>query len=224
MHGLLFTFEGPDGAGKTTQVRRLEQALTAAGEPARACYEPGTTALGNQIRSLVKQPGTVICPEAELFLFQAARAQMVREIVIPLLREGTHVILDRFIGSTWVYQGWVRGVNLLTVEFCNRLAAAGVSVARTWLLDVPVAESERRRQVRSGQADRFDQQDSVFHGKVREGYLALAQTYPEQILTLDGQQDQEALHQTILHDALHKIRSRSGIPRIPSDLPMAVAA
>jgi dTMP kinase len=226
MPGLLFTFEGGDGAGKTTQLQKLEEALSAAGHPVRALFEPGTTPLGSLIRGIVKQPGVKICPEAELFLFQAARAQMVRDLVLPLLRAGTHVILDRFIGSTWVYQGWVRGVNLLSVEFCNRLAAAGVTVNRTWVLDVPAEVSGERLSLRGNQPDRFEQEGLALREKVRQGYLELARTYPDDIIVVDGSRAEEEVHREILQDALRMLAAAapSDATRIPLDLPMAAAA
>ena len=167
--GLFLTIEGNEGCGKSTQIKRLDTALKELGQPVTILREPGSTGIGTQIRGILKDPANTICSEAELFLFQAARAQLVQEVIKPALARGEVVIADRFYDSTWVYQGWARGINLLAIEFTNRLATPGLEVAKTFLLKVPLDVCTQRITAR-GNLDRFELEGQKLLAKTDAGY------------------------------------------------------
>ena len=186
-NGLFLVLEGIDGAGKTTQAALLQQRLTAAtGAHVIVLHEPGGTPLGEEVERLVKQAD--LTPEAELLLFLASRAQLVREVIKPALERGDVVLCDRFVASTRAYQGYGRGLNLNDIEGPLSLATNDLVPDLTVLLNVPVDVGLKRKQsetARREQAlqfsmfdpnayDRFHDAESGFHERVRQGYLKLA--------------------------------------------------
>jgi len=181
---LFITFEGGEGCGKSTQARLLLKKLEQQGIPTILTHEPGGTALGNEIRILLKRKqGSSISPQAELFLFAASRVQLVAELVRPALQEGKVVICDRFTYSTIVYQGYGRGLDLATVSVVNTMATGNLNPDLTILLDMPSEQGlERRRRSK----DRFELEDLSFHHRVREGYLKMATAEPDRWLLLDA--------------------------------------
>ncbi|MGD8720115.1 MAG: dTMP kinase [Candidatus Zixiibacteriota bacterium] len=187
--GKLITFEGVEGAGKTTQLARAEDHLRTAGVEVVVAREPGGTAVGEQVRSVLLDPGNAgMAPRAELFLYLAARAQLVAEVVEPALEAGAVVLLDRYVHSTLAYQGYGLGVELgggSAEENVRRLRdLCRMTVGPAWpdlvvLLDVDVEAGMRR--IRPGGSaqnslfdDRIEARDVAFHRRVREGFLALA--------------------------------------------------
>ncbi|MBE9515239.1 MAG: dTMP kinase, partial [Chloroflexi bacterium] len=178
------TFEGGEGCGKSTQARLLLKKLEQQGVPTILTHEPGGTALGNEIRMLLKRKqGSSISPQAELFLFAASRVQLVAELVRPALQEGKAVICDRFTYSTIVYQGYGRGLDLATVGMVNTMATGNLKPDLTILLDMPSEQGlERKRSSR----DRFELEDLSFHDRVREGYLKMAAAEPDRWLLIDA--------------------------------------
>lgn len=173
-HGFLITFEGGEGGGKTTQIVRLRDKLTKAGKDVVALREPGGTVVSEQIREVVlsaKNAG--ISYTTEVLLFQAARAQIYREIVLPSLEAGKVVLMDRSRDSSVVYQGIVRGFGKDLIENLNSISTKDTYPDLTILLDVPVKIGLQRRQD-SGTTNRLDMEDTAFHEKVREAYLSLA--------------------------------------------------
>lgn len=203
--GLFITLEGNEGCGKSTQIAKLSAALSAKGHAVTVLREPGSTDIGTKIRSLLKDPTNQICSEAELFLFQASRAQLVKEVIRPKLAAGEIVIADRFYDSTWVYQGWARGVNLLAIEFTNRLATTGVEVAKTFLISVPLDVCTERVKAR-GNLDRFELEGAKLLGKIDEGYKELAKNFPTRVDVVDGNRDPEAVHQDLLAKTLRLVQ------------------
>ncbi len=181
---LFITFEGGEGCGKSTQARVLLRKLEQQGIPTILTHEPGGTALGNEIRILLKRKhGSSISPQAELFLFAASRVQLVAQLIRPALQEGKVVICDRFTYSTIVYQGYGRGLDLATVSVVNTMATGNLNPDLTILLDMPSEQGlERRRRSK----DRFELEDLSFHHRVREGYLKMATAEPDRWLLIDA--------------------------------------
>ena len=172
--GYLITFEGGEGGGKTTQTVRLRDRLTQAGKDVVILREPGGTAISEQIREVVLSPKNAgMAFTTEVLLFQAARAQIYREIVLPSLEAGKVVLMDRSRDSSVVYQGMVRGFGKDMIEELNTLSTKETYPDLTFLLDLPVEVGLKRRQD-SGKIDRLDMENKQFHQKVRQAYLDLA--------------------------------------------------
>ena len=190
MAGRFITFEGIDGCGKSTHARSLVERLGRKGVKAILLREPGGTVIGERIREvLLDKAHTHMGMEAELLLFTAARAQIVREVIRPALAEGTLVVLDRFTDSSEAYQGYGRGLDLEEIRQVNRFATGGLVPDLTILLDLDEAEAARRMGVRPEQADRMDGEGEAFMRRVREGYRKLAQREPGRFRKLDASGD-----------------------------------
>ena len=183
---MFIVFEGIDGAGKTTQARALYRRLLRMNWPALLTREPGGTTLGQVVRRWVKTRQG-LTPSAELFLFSAARSQLVEDVIRPSLSNGITVIADRFVASTIAYQGHGRGLDIGLVEQVNRQAAAGVTPTITVLLDLDPAVGTRRKSAASrGQEDNFDTAPPGFQSKIRQAYLDQAAADPGGWLIMDG--------------------------------------
>lgn len=201
MSGLLLSFEGIDGAGKTTQANLLAQSLRERGREVVSLREPGGTELGERIRSLLlERSEEPPVPESELLLFAAARAQIVRRRILPALDRGCVVVLDRFVDATFAYQGFGRGLDLDAIAALEGVAA-GILPARTWFLDLSPEESNRRRSGRGGD-DRMEAEADAFRSRVREGYLERARREPGRIRILDASRPLDEIAGAILADAL----------------------
>jgi dTMP kinase len=189
--GIFITFEGIDGSGKTTQLRLLAKRLRDAGREVLEAVEPGGTEIGRQIRAiLLDGRNTQLTPRAELLLYFASRAQNVEEVIRPALAAGKIVLCDRFTDSTLVYQGCGRGLGPDVVLALDRIACQGLQPDLTVLVDIDLDESlkrARRRNVRSASAEtRLDDESREFHGRVRDGYLALAAREARRFIVIDG--------------------------------------
>lgn len=190
--GRFITFEGPEGGGKTTQAKRLIKRLRDSGREVLYTREPGGTPTGEAIRDILQhdRAGEPICAETEVFLFAASRAQLVRRVIIPALEQGTMVICDRFADSTTAYQGYGRGFPVEQMLAINAFAIDGAQPDLTLLMDVPVAMGfqriTERQRVLFETADRIEREEREFHERVRAGYLAMAQRWPERFLKLDA--------------------------------------
>ncbi len=181
------TFEGIEGSGKTTQVRRLSAYLKEKGVPHRFTREPGGTPLADEIRSLLLFPREEpVFPETELLLYEAARAQHVRGVILPALASGQAVLCDRFYDSTSAYQGFSRGIDAPRIEELNAFASGGVSPDLTFLLDVSPEDVFARLRGRGDRPDRIEAESVEFHRRVRGGYLSLQARDPARILRIDG--------------------------------------
>lgn len=204
--GLLISFEGSEGCGKTTQISRLVARLEAAGYQTLVTREPGGTPIGEDIRHLLKhaQSSQGICPETELLLFAASRAQLVREVIIPGLQSGKIVLSDRFLDSTTVYQGVARRLSNDPVQIINSFAAGNIVPDLTIVLDVPAEIGLARVKQRANDIpDRMEQENISFYQQVREGYLILAKSLPERFRVIDGTQSIEAVEKDVW-EVVHK--------------------
>jgi len=203
MSGLFISFEGSEGAGKSTQLERLARHLEAIGRRVVRTREPGGTALGEAVRGLLQhdEAGADMTPEAELLLFAASRAQLCREVVGPALEAGNIVLSDRFLDSTTVYQGVARGLDRAAVETINGFAAGERVPHLTVLIDVDPVDGMRRARDRSLDApDRIEREEAAFFETVRDGYRELAETHPERFFTVDGTRPADALEADIRHE------------------------
>ncbi len=187
-------FEGGDGSGKSTQARSLLRRLRRRGVKVLRTHEPGGTPLGQSLRRLLKS-GDSMTPMSELLLFEAARAQLVQQVIKPCLEQGGVVIADRFTSSTMAYQGYGRGLDRELIERLNREATGGLEPDLTVLLDLPVETALARKG--GGSVDTFDDAPVDFHRKIRRGYSALAAADPEGWLVVDGQRPPEELSREI---------------------------
>ena len=197
---MFISFEGSEGSGKSTQIARLLRHFQLVGREVVATREPGGTATGEQIRNIVihNHGGDEMCPEAELLLYTAARAQVVREIIAPALARGAVVVSDRFLDSSTVYQGIARDLPQELVEQVNRFAVGQVLPDLTVLIDVPTEVSLARMQRRATDLpDRMERETAAFFRKVREGYLRVAAQHPGRIVVFDGTKSADALEQEI---------------------------
>ena len=194
------TFEGGEGCGKSTQIQRLVNRLQREGHTVCQSREPGGTPLGEAIRDLLQhnKAGHGMCPESELLLFAAARAQIVRERILPALEQGEIVLCDRFLDSTSVYQGVARAIDPIEVAAINQFATGGLTPDLTCLIDLdPAVGLERAREGRDAQFDRIEREALAFHEDVRRGYLELAAIDEERFRVFDGSQDVETLETRI---------------------------
>jgi len=189
--GAFISFEGIDGSGKTTQLRRLTDVLTGTGREVIVAQEPGGTRVGLEIRRLLLDAAsTDLRPLPELLLYFASRAQNIDEVILPALAGGKIVLIDRFTDATIAYQGYGRDLGVEAVRQIERVACHGLQPGLTLLIDIDPAVALPRAQVRnSGQAmdeSRMESQNLAFYEKVRRGYLDLARQEPQRIKLIDG--------------------------------------
>lgn len=178
--GIFITFEGGDGVGKSTQMSLLADNLTSLGYTVCVLREPGGTRVGQAVRSIVLDPATGnLDPTAELLLYEAARAQLVAEVIKPALERGEVVLCDRFSDSTLAYQGFGRGIDITHIDEVNAIATAGCIPDRTVLIELDPARGLARARAREAGADRMEREGAAFHGAVHDGFLALASREPE---------------------------------------------
>ena len=200
MKGYFISFEGSEGCGKSTQIKALAKTLEAQGHAVCLTREPGGTALGETLRKLIQHDsaGEAMCPEAELLLFAASRAQLAREFIQPALDAGKIVLCDRYLDSTTVYQGVARALKSDAVAVINNFATGTIRPDCTILLDLDPAIGLKRILERGdGKLDRMEQEPLEFFQAVRTGYLNLAQSEHERISIFDAALPPEALMQAI---------------------------
>jgi dTMP kinase len=190
---LFVTFEGPDGSGKTTQIKLLARHLQALGHDVLVTREPGGTSIGDQIRAVLHDVENVeMACETEFLLYSASRAQLVRQVVKPHLMRGGVVLCDRYADSSLAYQGYGRELGLDAVRLITQFATEGLVPDLTVYLDLPVEVGIERKQVahtaQAGEWNRLDQQSMDFHRRVRQGYLHMAQADPGRWLVIDAAQ------------------------------------
>jgi dTMP kinase len=193
-----FVLDGIDGAGKSTQASLLSEALEKDGRKVVRVRDPGGTALSDRIRSVLLQPETTMAPSAELCLYAAARAQLVREIIRPALESGRVVIADRFTWSTFAYQGRGRGLPLAQIRQLEEIACGGLFPAHVFVLDLPPEKRGDRLRRKGGAPDRLEREGEEFFRRVREGFLELARTHPESGTVVDASQSPEAVHRVLI--------------------------
>jgi dTMP kinase len=201
MRGLFISFEGTEGCGKSTQIELLQEKMESEGHRVLVVREPGGTALGEAVRELLLRPareGAALTPQSELLLFAASRAQLVRERIGPALAEGVHVIADRFLDSTTVYQGFGRGLDLIAVSQINSLAIGPHIPEITFLLDLEAATGHARALERSGgQPDRMESEPMEFFERVRAGYLHVAREEKSRLTVLNAENPPATLAEAV---------------------------
>ncbi|BAJ62203.1 dTMP kinase [Anaerolinea thermophila] len=194
---MFITFEGPEGSGKTTQIRLFAEFLRARGYDVLTTREPGGTEISDQIRAvLVNLRNTAMHPRTEILLFQAARAQLVEQVIRPALSRGTLVLSDRYADSTLAYQGYGHGYPLEELRRLIDFATGGLIPDLTFLLDVNPAQGLERKQ-REGEWNRLDAYDLGFHQRVRAGYLEMARAEPHRWVVVDATQSIEVIQSDI---------------------------
>lgn len=200
---MFITFEGIEGCGKTTQVRRFVKGLKKRGIPLVTTLEPGGTKIGKNIRKiLLDSRNKHLSPLTELILYAADRAQHVEEVIKPALQEGKWVICDRFFDATVVYQGMARGQDMKLIHLLNEKVTQGIQPDVTFLLDCPVDmgldRALKRNDVQSQRGqDRFERERRDFHRAVRQGYLDLAQKNQDRFVIIDATLPQDAVEEKI---------------------------
>jgi len=206
--GRLITFEGGEGAGKSTQVDLLLAALGHAGITATRTREPGGSEGAEAIRRLLLDGATERWDAVgEALLLYAARRDHVVRLIQPALDRGVWVICDRFADSTLAYQGYGRGLPLADLRALHTLALGDFAPDLTLILDLPVAEGLARAARRSGNADRFERLDAAFHERLRQGFLQIAADNPERCLVIDAAGDSGSVHR----DVLAAVTARLGV-------------
>jgi dTMP kinase len=203
--GLWITFEGGEGSGKTTQLERLAARLDASGEVVVRTREPGGTALGRELRTILLRPAEQpMSPMAELMLYAADRAQHLHEVVLPALERGEIVLCDRFLDATLAYQGFGRGLGTDCVLELHRRPPLDRRPHRTILLDVDPEIALARARARDDERDagrdegRFEAEDLDFHRRVRDGYLALAREAPDRYRVVPAPGGPDAVEAAVL--------------------------
>jgi dTMP kinase len=188
------TFEGSEGCGKSTQVKRLTTRLEKAGVRFLITREPGGTAIGESIRELLQfaPQSASMAPETEVLLFEASRAQLVREVIKPALKMGNCVIADRFFDSTTVYQGVARKLDVKMIRELNAFAVGDCMPDITFFLDVDL-KTARTRMKGPRRPDRMEMQPDDFYERVIEGYRDLAKNEPKRFVRIDGSQTPDAI-------------------------------
>jgi dTMP kinase len=197
LKGIFITFEGPDGAGKTTQINLLKEYLISKGFDVVLTREPGGTPIGEKIRSVIldveNKEMDVIC---EALLYAASRAQLVKEFILPNIEQGKVVICDRFVESSIVYQGYARGIGEEKIEVINNIATRGLVPDAVFLLMLTPEEGIKRKK-NSGKLDRLEMEKIEFHKKVYEGYNRL-KGKRKNVFEIDATLDVDHIHNKII--------------------------
>ncbi len=206
---LFIVFEGIEGSGKTTQVKKAGDYLAKRNIPFIVTSEPGGTELGGELRQLLLHKTTLsLGIKTELLLFAADRAQHVEEIIVPALKEGRVVLCDRFSDATIAYQGYGRGWDIDTIKKMNDFATQSLKPDLTFLIDLPVvtglarvasraSDAAMQRGMKEALDDRFEKEKESFHKRVREGYLSIAGNEPERFRVIDGLMGISEIHNEI---------------------------
>lgn len=203
--GMLISIEGPDGAGKSTQLNFIKEYFQEKNLDTVFLREPGSTTIGEDIRKIILSKDNLsMSHTCEMFLYAAARAQMVEEKIIPAIRDKKIVICDRYIDSSLAYQGFGRKLGFETVRDINTHATKNILPKLTIFLDVDVKATKNRLEVNGKEADRIENEGENFHKMVLEGYRFIAEEYKERILKVDGSLSIEEVR-LLIKNALDRI-------------------
>lgn len=204
---MFITLEGPDGSGKSTQIKYLAEALRASGYSVVVTREPGGTDISDQVREVImKMKNTAMHPRTEILLFQASRAQHVEELIRPHLLRGDIVLCDRFADSTMAYQGYGHGTDLTMLGRIVDFATGGLIPDLTILFDIEVEDGLIRRQSGGGEWNRLDDYQLAFHRRVRDGYLKMAAAEPRRWLVLNAGLDKDAVKSNLIDSVLPRVK------------------
>lgn len=188
---MFISVEGTDGSGKTTQIRLMREYLESKGCQVVLIREPGGTKIGEKIRSIILDPeNSEMGIITEMLLYASARAQLITQVIKPALESGSAVICDRFVDSSYVYQGFGRGIEMELIECINEAAVEGLMPDLTFFFDIS-PEIALKRRISESAADRIEKERMEFHMKVYEGYKNLAERYPERIKRIDSSRNIE---------------------------------
>lgn len=206
--GYFITLEGGEGGGKSTQLSLLSGAFEKSHLPQFTTREPGGTTGAESIRRLlVEGAADAWDPMSETILFMAARIDHVRKKILPALRDGTHVICDRFMDSTLVYQGFGKGLGQPFIEFLHHFTLGNLMPDLTLILDIPPEQGLKRAGARRGTETRFEDMDISFHHQVREGFLRIAHEQPARCAVIDATQSTSDVH----HAIVETVKTRLGL-------------
>lgn len=211
MRGIFITFEGCDGSGKSTQIRRVSSALRERGVDVLTTREPGGTPFGELVRSLLLDPnGPERTPLAEMLVYSAARAEIVARVIRPALLQGKVVLAERFYDSTTVYQGYAGGIPIPVIETINKISTVGLAPDLTFVLDLKDPQVFHAR-LGPKKKDKIESRDEEYHRRVREGYRDLAQRYPERIHVIDASLTEDEVFgaaMSVIWEFMDKARKR----------------
>ncbi|MCX7770770.1 MAG: dTMP kinase [Proteobacteria bacterium] len=195
---MLITFEGIEGAGKSTQIKLLEKYFKKIKRDFLVIREPGGTPISEKIREILLNPDHNLENETELFLFLASRAELVKKVIKPALKKNKIVICDRFIDSTMAYQGYGRGISKSFISLLNSYIVKDIKIQRTYLLDyAPEAFGIR---IKDRTMDRIENNNIDFHKRVREGFLKIAKKNKRRFLVINALEPIEIIHKKIIED------------------------
>jgi dTMP kinase len=216
LKGLFITFEGPDGAGKTTQLERLAAFLNSNNVNILMTREPGGTKISDQIRHIILHPEhKEMASETEVLLYAASRAQHVNEKIKPALEAGKVVLCDRFVDASMAYQGYGLGFGERVIQQVNHFATGGLTPDRSYLIDLSPEEGRARMGARkhsefAQDLDRIEQKELDYHRQVRQGFHQLAKQH-DRILMIDGTQTMEQIHEIIIKDITTWLETKLGV-------------
>ena len=200
----LITFEGIEGSGKSTQIKLVAEYLIKKKVPLVVTQEPSGTDIGRKIGDILfNREHSHLCAETEMFLFCAARAQHVREVIMPALEQGKVVLCDRFSDATYAYQGFGRGLNQEFIKLINDYSALLLKPDMTLLFDLPVeiglqrATDRNNRLEKPSATDRFERENVDFHRRIREGYLDILRKDPERFRLIDANRDVDVIQEEV---------------------------
>ena len=195
--GFFITFEGGDGSGKSTQAGLLAAWLRRRGRSVIHTREPGGTSIAEAVRRVLLRPGGRVSPLTELFLYEAARAQHVAEVIRPALDAGKTVLCERYTDATEAFQGWGRRLPLSDVRAANRFATGGLKPDLTIFLESPVEDGLRRARARGG-GDRLERESHDFHRRVKAGYRSIARREPRRVKVVPWAEGAERVHARVV--------------------------
>ncbi len=204
--GFFITFEGIEGSGKSTLAHFLKDRLEALGFEVVMTREPGGTPVGERIREILLTPGLSIEPWSEVFLLLAARYENTRTVILPALQNGKIVLCDRYDDSTMAYQGFGRGLPLRLLSRINKFATLGIKPNLTFLLDLPPLSGLQRKSI--DERTRFEEEQVLFHERIREGYLKLARRARKRFVVLDAQKAPEELADQAFLITLQRLKEK----------------
>ena len=204
---MFITLEGPDGSGKSSQMNPLAEYLREQGHDVLETREPGGTEIGDQVRQVIMDlKNKSMFPASEILLFQASRAQLVREVIRPALAEGKVVLCDRYADSTLAYQGYGHQTDLEQLTRIVEFATGGLKPDLTLYLDIDAQEGLRRRSDGDGEWNRLDDYEVAFHQRVRVGYHAMIAAEPERWVEIDGAQSPEVVQKELQEAVLARLK------------------